>query len=144
MKPEKRYLNVLAALSALMIFGLANCSSDSTPTGGNGNPDPTPTALTYNGFIGPLFLSRCGSSICHGTSQQSGFSVASYTSVLAGGNISAGNGIVPNDLANSFVYQQLLPTAQTPPGRMPQTGGFLSQSKLDSIALWIMAGAPES
>ena len=142
MKPEKRYLNVLLTLSALMIFGLTNCSSNSNPTGGNGNT--TPAALTYNDYIGPLFQSRCGSSICHGSSQQSGFSVASYTSVLVGGTISAGKGIVPNDIANSFVYQQLLPTALTPPGRMPQTGGFLSQSKLDSIAMWIMAGAPES
>lgn len=142
-KPQKRYLNVLLALFALLMFGLTNCSKDSSPTGGNGATTPTP--LTFNDYIGPLFQNRCGSSSCHGAMPgQSGFNILSYAAVLSGGTISAGKGIVPNDIANSFVYQQLLPTALTPPGRMPQTGGFLSQSKLDSIAMWILVGAPES
>lgn len=142
-KPEKRYLNVLLALFTLLVIGLTNCSKDSNLTGGNG--DTTPTPLTFNDYIGPLFQNRCGASSCHGAIPgQSGFNIFSYAAVLSGGTISAGKGIVPNDIDNSFVYQQLLPTALTPPGRMPQTGGFLSQSKLDSIKMWILNGAPES
>ena len=142
MKREKRYLNVLLTLSVFMILGLTNCSSDSSPTGGNGNPDPTPTPLTFNDYIRPLFQNRCSSSSCHGTSPgQGGFSVANYASVLAGGV--NGSGIIPGQPQSSNVYLKL--TAAPPFGnRMPQGGPFFSQAKLDSISMWIIAGAPES
>lgn len=125
-------------LLALSVF--SSCSdSNNNPTGG-GNP---PAALTFDAYVGPLFQSKCGSASCHGaTPGQSGFSILSYASVLAGGTNSGGNGIVANDTAASVVFQKL---GSAPPfgGRMPQGGPFLPQSTLDSLAMWILAGAPQ-
>ncbi len=99
-------------------------------------------ALTFNNFISFIVQTSCQSSGCHGGSDSaSAFSVNTYTSFIAGGF--AGSGIVPGDTAASVVLQKL---GTTPPfgSRMPLTGGPLPQSTIDNIALWILAGAPES
>lgn len=143
MRAIKQRLTVAVTLSALGVFGFA-CSDDNSPSGPGGGGGPA-TSLTWDGFAAAIYqnTATCNKGGCHGSgSASSGFSVASYNSVLAGGN--NGAGIVPNDTANSIAYQKLLPT---PPfgGRMPLTGPpYLPQSTLDSLAAWIMAGAPQS
>lgn len=132
---------ILTAGSAFAMIVLASaCSDSSNPTDG-GNNTPM-VSLTWDGFVGPIFqnASSCASSNCHGgTPPPNNFSVASYALVVAGGN--AGAGIVPNDTASSIAYQKLIGAlgSQMPLGQAP-----LAPSTLDSIAMWIMAGAPES
>jgi hypothetical protein len=137
----KRILATSIAL--LTLAGLAGCSDDSTPTGGEVKTPPA--SLTFKDFVGPLFAANCTNGACHGsTPGQSGFSVLSYTSVLAGGNNSGRNGIVLNDTTASIVFQKI---GDTPPfgARMPRTGPpYLAQSTIDSIAMWILAGAPNT
>lgn len=135
--------SLVVAIALVSVSLISACSDSSSPTGGGGGNTP-PASLTWDDFAGPLLAANCGSSSCHGaTPGQSGFSVLSYSSAISGGSNSAGNGIVANDTAASVVYQKLL---TTPPfgGRMPQGGPFFAQSTLDSIAMWIMAGAPQS
>ncbi len=138
----KRTFNVMVAVMA--IAGLTACSSDSTPTGGNGGTITPPASLTFQDFVGPLLSSKCTNGACHGsTSGQSGFSILSFNSVTAGGNNSGGKGIVAGDTTASVVFQKI---GDTPPfgSRMPLTGGFLPASTIDSIAMWILAGAPNT
>lgn len=122
----------------VLALGAVACSDSGSPTGGGGNNNP-PAALTWNDYVGPLFQQNCGSSTCHGsTPGQNGFSILSYAAVLAGGN--GGPGIVPNDTAASIAYQRL--TGAIMP-QMPAGGPAFSAARLDSIATWIMNGAPE-
>lgn len=102
----------------------------------------TITGRSFNNYINPLFQTTgCSATNCHGTSPQSGFSVASYTSVLAGGI--NGAGIVPGRPDLSIVYLKL--TANPPFGlRMPRFSTPFSDQRLDSIRLWILAGAPQN
>jgi hypothetical protein len=103
---------------------------------------------TFNNFIDGIAQAYCTLSGCHrGVDSTSAFSVSSYESFLAGGL--KGNGIVPQDTAASVVFQKL--GADPPFGsRMPlfpipgPGDGFLPASAMDSIARWILAGAPES
>ncbi|HSH00205.1 MAG TPA: c-type cytochrome domain-containing protein [candidate division Zixibacteria bacterium] len=137
MNSVQRQCMIVVSLLALGL-GASACSDSGSPTGGGGNNNP-PAALTWNDYVGPLFQQNCGSSTCHGsTPGQSGFSILTYASALAGGN--SGSGIVPNDTAASIVYQRL--TGAIMP-RMPQGGPYFSAARLDSIATWIMSGAPE-
>lgn len=132
-------------LSLLALAGVAACSDDASPTGGGGGNQKPPATLTFQDFVGPLFAAKCTNGACHGsTPGQSGFSVLSYNSALAGGSRSAGKGIVPNDTTASVVFQKI---GTTPPfgARMPFSGPpYLPQSTIDSIATWILAGAPNT
>jgi hypothetical protein len=105
--------------------------------------DTTTSGITFNNFVGPLFVASCDGPGCHNSIPGVGnFSVVNYVEVVNGG--SAGTGIVAGDTANSIVYQKLL---NPPPfgSRMPLDGPpFFAQSTLDSIVMWILDGAPES
>lgn len=104
--------------------------------------DTTSSGITFNNFVGPLFVASCDGAACHNSVPgASGFSVTSYSLVIAGGQ--SGAGVIPGDTAGSIAYQKLL----TPPlfgGRMPQSDTAFSQNTLDSIARWILDGAPEN
>jgi len=134
------------ALSIVIVAVSGGCSDSSSPTGGNGGGNQNPPAtLTFQDFVGPLLQSRCTNSGCHGAIPgANNFNVLSYNAVLAGGTTSAGKGIVANDTAASIVFQKIGPN---PPfgSRMPRNGPpYLPQSTIDSIALWINAGAPNT
>ncbi len=101
---------------------------------------------TYANYIEPLFRNSCDKFGCHDmASSQSGFSAQMYSTVLAGGN--TGPGISLGDTAASIIFQKLL---NPPPfgTRMPQDGGpnFFDAfpGRIDSIATWILARAPEN
>lgn len=101
---------------------------------------------TFDSFVGPQVTVFCTDVGCHGSgSMASGFSAISFVSFKAGGF--GGAGIVPQDTATSVVYQRLRGTtigSRMPlDARIPVTG-FFPSTTLDSIARWILAGAPES
>lgn len=52
--------------------------------------------------------------------------------------------ITPGSLAQSYLYQKIIPNGAIAPGtvRMPQGGPFLSDSEISIIENWILNGAP--
>lgn len=100
-------------------------------------PTPTPAPLpsggplTFDATIGPLLISRCGN--CHGDTAIQGLNLATYGSLMAGGQ--SGPSIVPEDPNNSLLV--IKQSGQTP------HFGQLSNEELNLVSEWILAGAPE-
>ncbi|HEX9092158.1 MAG TPA: NapC/NirT family cytochrome c [Anaerolineales bacterium] len=100
-------------------------------------PTPTPSPLdlsgplTYDGTIGPLFKSRCGS--CHGENGLQGLNLTTYQGAIQGGT--AGPVIVPGDANGSLLVQKQS-------GTQPHFGQ-LTPEELVLVIDWINAGAPE-
>ncbi len=99
-------------------------------------PTPTPMApedaiLTYNGSIGSLLTTRCGS--CHGANGLQGLDVTSYAGLMTGGK--SGAAITPGDVENSLLIK-----VQT--GEKAHFAQF-SAEEIDLISKWIQIGAPE-
>lgn len=107
-----------------------------TPT-----PFPTPipsatsqplTAITWDGGIGALFQSKCGT--CHGgPAGLGGLDLSSYAGITAGG--ADGPAIVPGDPDASLLI------AKQSAGGHP---GQLTGDELALVRRWIEAGAPEN
>jgi len=101
---------------------------------------------TYTSFIAPEVTVYCTDAGCHGHGSQAGnFSAISYLAFIGGGF--GGVGIAPQDTAGSVVFERLQGTSVG--SRMPSDAripgsGFLRRSTLDSIARWILAGAPKT
>lgn len=97
----------------------------------------TVSLTRFSTDIAPLITAyNCAS--CHGSN--GGFSVSSYTTILAGG--SRGNTVVPGDTATSFILKKLRGTLTSGQGsRMPQGGPYLSNSEIQKFADWILQGA---
>jgi nitrate/TMAO reductase-like tetraheme cytochrome c subunit/mono/diheme cytochrome c family protein len=102
-------------------------------------PAPTPSPgieeenipLTYDGAIGTLLQTRCGS--CHGENGIQGLNLTTYASTLAGG--SSGPAIIEGDPQSSLLIQKQ--TDEKP--HFSQ----LSPQEIDLVRQWIMEGAPE-
>ena len=86
---------------------------------------------TYDSYVGPLFVAKCG--VCHGSSTaQKGLDLTTYEGAMAGGD--SGPVILPGDSAGSLLVEV-------------QSGlhfTTFSDEELDSIKKWIDAGAPEN
>jgi hypothetical protein len=91
--------------------------------------------VDYEEHIQPIFNSNCTS--CHIYGHASGLNLTSYAGVMAGSNV------VPNDHANSELYNRItLPESNQL--FMPKNGSPLLQSEIDLIAQWIDEGALET
>jgi cytochrome b subunit of formate dehydrogenase/mono/diheme cytochrome c family protein len=102
------------------------------PTAEEGaQPAPAGGATTWDGGIGALFQSKCGS--CHGASALGGLAVDTYANLVKGG--ATGPGLVPGDATSSevVVIQQA--------GDHP---GMFAEEELQQVITWINAGAPEN
>lgn len=102
-----------------------------TPT-----PAPTPTeapaaaALTWDGYVGPLFQQKCA--MCHGAAAAGGLNLSTYADALKGST--KGPVFVGKDSANSKLLQ--IQSAGGHPGQ-------LSAEEIARIKEWIDAGMPE-
>ena len=113
-------------------LSLAGCgsSSKSNPAAPNNG---TLTAR-WNGTdgIGTLFSQRC--TPCHISQSQNGYNLSNYGNAMSGGRIT------PGDANNSFIIKKL--TGDPNVGaRMPNGGPYLAASEIDTIKVWINAGA---
>ena len=88
--------------------------------------------VDYTQTIQPIFTASCTS--CHGSS--GGLSLASYSSLMAGGN--SGAAVVAGDHASSLLWQKVNN------GSMPQGNQTLSSDQINQIAQWINEGALET
>jgi hypothetical protein len=123
----------------------------------NGCPStPTPTetpAATLDVIQATIFAPRCAVATCHDTT------VASAGLVLTDADTShaALVGIAPSTEAaneagmlrvdagnpdNSFLLSKLIGPPLGQGGRMPLTGGYLTDPQVELIRAWILAGAP--
>lgn len=96
------------------------------PTATNTSVPPTATTapITWDGYAGPLFKTKC--TMCHGTI--AGVTLSTYQSAMATGSIVPGN---PSGSKLVTVQQK---------GNHP---GQLNADELSKVIAWIQAGAPE-
>ncbi len=101
-----------------------------------------PAPLTYDDYVRPQLMLNCSGASCHtGASPEHGFSVDTYQGLRDGGEL--GPGVVPYDTALSIMYRALSPDNGII-DRMPPSPASAVRSALhDSLALWIMQGAPQ-
>ena len=85
--------------------------------------------LTYDSYVGPLFVAKCGS--CHGTNASAGLNLTTYAGAMQGG--SDGPVIVAGDSANSILVN------------IQSSDHFanLSSQELEAVKQWIDSGALE-
>lgn len=96
------------------------------PTATNTSVPPTATTapITWNGYAGPLFATKC--TMCHGSI--AGVTLSTYQSAMTTGSIVPGN---PSGSKLVTVQQK---------GNHP---GQLNANELSQVIAWIQAGAPE-
>jgi hypothetical protein len=105
--------------------------TQAAPANAPTSPAVTPVAnLTWDGYAGPLFQSKCAQ--CHIRGKSGGLSLASYADMLKGGK--DGTIFVPGDAGASLLVN--IQSAGDHPGQ-------LSAEELAQIKAWIDRGAPE-
>ena len=131
----------LISLSLLGILMFTGCEDliqgpeDEINNGGSGE-----MRATFSSIQAEVFSPTCALSGCHGGSQDPNLSIGQAYSNLVN-KTSAQNPpmlrVKPGESANSYLMKKLTADGTS---RMPPSGQ-LSQSKIDSIALWINNGA---
>ena len=94
--------------------------------------------VDYESQIQTIIDANCTNSGCHtnGGAYQGGLDLSSYDNLMAGSN--NGAVIVPEDHANSLLWQEVNS------GAMPPSGSNLSSDEINLIASWIDEGALET
>ena len=93
--------------------------------------------VDYQTQIQTIFNSNCTSCHVDGGAYYGGLDLSTYNNVMSGGN--SGAVIVPNDHANSYLWQRVN-NGEMPPGNNPD----LTASQVSLVALWIDEGALEN
>lgn len=112
------------------------------PTAGpRAKPKDVASADIYLDVVGPALQQRC--STCHNdASKKGGFSVASYDSLMKGGE--KGAVITPGDAAKSDLFHRISLTPDDS-NFMPKDGKTpLTKAQVAAIGWWISQGAPKS
>jgi len=105
---------------------------DTTPTT---QETPSVLAPTFASDILPIFQKKCN--VCHGT--LGGWDGTNYESAINSGD--NGPAVIPGDPDNSLLVQKLLGTQTT--GLIMPPGSKLTDSEIQLIIDWILAGAPQ-
>lgn len=124
----------------------SSCSDDDSPTEPE-NPPPSGSAYTFSFIQSNVFNTTCATSGCHsGSSPQAGLNLSSGSAYA---NLVGVQSVLHPDFKrveagsseNSVIIKLLRGTLQP---KMPQGGGSLSNTVIDSIAAWIDRGAPNN
>ncbi len=107
-------------------------------------PAPAPAKLVWTGHyasdIQPIFNQHCVT--CHGPSKaENGLRLDSYDGVMKGTQY--GPVVAPGSPNTSALVSVVVGTA-SPSIRMPHGGQRLNEQQVQSIVLWIEAGAPNN
>lgn len=117
------------------------------------NQDSNSLKSVFEGTVYPILAANCASSNCHGNVGNAAFKIgtvaATYNDLLTKNTNSNGKYIIPNDLANSVLYQKITLYAGAPGtgGKMPRLGQDLQtqdtngngKTDADDIRDWITA-----
>jgi len=103
-------------------------------SGGGGGPL---VAGSISPDVQAIFTAHCAA--CHLSGNTlGGLSLASYASIMKGGNIVPGPAIVPGNHAASTLWKIIQPGSGQPGGnRMPLGGPYLSAAQISTITTWI-------
>lgn len=121
-----------ALVASALVFGGCSDKGDDNPTGpGNGGGTLMAKWGGSDG-IGVFFQQRC--TPCHISQSQNGYNLSTYANAMSGGRIT------PGDANGSYLVMKISPN---PPAgdRMPQGGPYLTTAQIDTIKVWINAGA---
>ena len=139
-----------AALGLLALAVLACTDGASDPTGpGGGGP---PASVTLSGAVQPIFTSRCAFAGCHaGATPQMGMDLgagSAYANIVGVSSVQVPSmkRVVPQQPDSSYLVLKLEGRAGAVGGvgtRMP-LGGQLTTAQIDTIRVWISAGALEN
>jgi hypothetical protein len=144
----------LRAITLLCGLASAACLADLEPDVGepiagqckSADSDPD-VDVSFSDDIFPILDQGCG---CHspkstspGAIESTGFSVASFATIMRGGQKSGTQIVVAEDPCASQLYQKC---SEAPPygSRMPLYGPYLSPSQLAVLHDWIAEGAREN
>lgn len=135
-RPDTGRLNLLLALSAILIILLAACSGSATsmPTAPVLTPGGAGTSATvsFSKDVLPLLQSRCVN--CHGGQKTSkGLNMTSYAKLMAGSQ--NGAVVIPGNVDKSPFIQFILQ------GKMPKNGPKLLPGQVQLLINWVKAGA---
>lgn len=129
---------------------LAACSSDSdnTITGpddnnnnNNNNGGGVIENVRFSTQVGPIFAATCSGSGCHNPGAQSGVRLGSWSQVMSSvGQRYGGPIVLPGNAAGSPLVDKLGSSPRFGV-RMPDGGGALSSTQVQTIATWINEGA---
>jgi hypothetical protein len=127
-----------AATATAGVEPTATSRPTETPTAMPATTGPSPTengAISYQRDVQPIFDQICVK--CHGGEEvREGLNLKTYAEVLQGSN--NGPVIVPGDVANSFLIEQIVK------GEMPKRGPQLLPAQIRLITEWVAAGAPDN
>lgn len=147
--PKRNLLLILLCSFALV---LASCGDNSTGTNGgttnNGGSDGTNnnggteigTDPTFTNVL-QIFESSCAGASCHINTSTNGVRLDTYENVMNSRGAQYGELVVqPEDAEGSPLVDKIEPNPQFGV-RMPQTGNYLSDERIDQIKTWINEGA---
>jgi len=128
--------NFIGRSTLALSLALFGCSDSGDNPAGPGANNSLKAKWQGTDGIGQLFTQRC--SPCHisQTPRSGGLDLSSYTSLRT-----RDDDLTPGDSLNSYLLQRLRGLGGS---RMPQGGPYLENAQLDSIAVWIQAGAPNN
>ncbi len=128
-----------------LAIAAAACGGDGVVTVG---PSPSPPgAPTLSSLQSSIFTPRCALSGCHaGPSPQQGMNLSAGLMFVNTVNVdsvelSGFKRIAPNNATDSYLYMKISGDPRIFFDRMPQNANPLSAAELESVRLWIEAGA---
>lgn len=135
----------------LIAFLLAGCSSDSDngalvnpDVGGDDGGSEEVEEVRYSTDVQPIFAASCSGSGCHIGAATNGVSLGSWAAVTSSvGAQYGGPIIIPGNAAGSPLIDKIGSSPRFG-SRMPPGQSALSSSRVQTIAEWIDAGAPNN
>ena len=102
------------------------------------------TARNVKPLMQQIFEASCGGGSCHIETSTNGVRLNSYSNVINSQGAQYGELVVqPGDADGSPLVDKIEPNPQFGT-RMPQTGDFLSDERIDQIRTWINEGAQDN
>jgi mono/diheme cytochrome c family protein len=135
MNDKYKSLLIAFVFAAILLTACGTSQQAPASAGGNTASGAASAQVGFSRDVLPLLQSRCAG--CHGGSQgRAGFSVDSYSTVMAG----SANGpvIVPGNPDNSKLIQLVQQ------GIMPKVGPKLTPDELQILVDWVKQGAQDN
>lgn len=139
---------IILGMGLVMFTGCSGSSTDANGGGGgngNGNGNGGGTTIgtepTFSN-IQQIFNQSCSGAGCHINTRTSGVRLNTYQNAIESvGDQYGTNVIIPENAAGSPLVDKIESSSPQFGSRMPETGDFLSDSRISQIKQWIDDGA---